>query len=161
MIFLGCDPGASGAIACVDGKGIPLGFVRLDLPPAEVWAWLREYDDARGAVLEKVGATPQMGVSSAFTFGQGYGGVRAFLVASSVPFEEVTPARWQAAMGVAKRASSRLGAAAQKGRTRARAQELFGASAISGVRYTNVNSDAYLLAEYARRLHAARGAQPL
>lgn len=138
-------------MAVVSGKGGCLGHVSLATMPVDVWVWLHDFLPLEFALIEKVASSPQMGVKSAFTFGASYGAVRAFLVAAGVPFEEVSPGVWQKAMGVPKRDSSDIGAAAQKNRTKARAGELF-----PGVRCTHGNSDALLLAEYARRKSAER-----
>lgn len=47
------------------------------------------------AVVEKVHSTPQMGVVSAFTFGQSYELHLSMLTALKIPFELVSPQEWQ------------------------------------------------------------------
>ena len=155
--YVGVDPGASGAIAVVNGAGVLLGTIKLDAQAVDVWAFLSAVDGAMGAVLEKVSSSPQMGVASAFSFGQSYGMVRAFLVAAAVPFEEVTPASWRAAMHCKGTGKSVMGAEhnarrkENKAITKAKAMELFPRAKV-----TDAIADALLLAEYARRLAAAR-----
>ena len=92
------------------------------------------------AVLERVSASPQMGVTSAFTFGKGYGGLRMALSAAGIPFDEVTPQRWQKAMQCLTGGNKNI--------SKARAQQLF-----PSVKVTHYVADALILAEYCRRFH--------
>jgi Holliday junction resolvasome RuvABC endonuclease subunit len=130
MIVLGIDPGASGGLALLrqDGGG---GIHVLDcvkVPPSDVdlWRWFADLSDSHYAdlaVLEKVHAMPGQGVSSTFRFGQSYGSLRMAVIAAGIPLEEVTPRKWQPAVGV----SSVKGEAKtqHKNRLKARAQELY------------------------------------
>lgn len=138
-IFIGIDPGQSGGIAAVSTAGEALVFTGMPATERDVFDFLRGLagDDCH-AVLEFVRSSPQMGVKSAFTFGQGYGGLRMALVASGIPFDEVTPQKWQPVM------QCRSGG--DKNVTKRRAQELF-----PKVRMTHAIADALLLAEYCRR----------
>lgn len=145
-VFLGLDPGnSSGSIGVVDAEGQYVASLKL--PKAtihDVAAFVREHRPAAVfAVLEKVHSMPRQGVSSSFKFGTSYGELRMALAAVGVPFEEVTPAKWQAAMGC------RSGG--DKNVTKARAQQLWPA-----VKVTHGTADGLLLAEYARRLWAER-----
>lgn len=92
------------------------------------------------AVLEFVRSSPQMGVVSAFTFGQGYGGLKMALAACGIPYEEVLPAKWQKALGC------RTGG--DKNVSKRKAQELYPA-----IKITHATADALLLATYCRRTH--------
>lgn len=65
--------------------------------------------------IERVGATPQMGVTSAFKFGRGYGQVEGVIAALKWPIEYVAPAKWKRALCVP----------AEKDDARARACQLF------------------------------------
>lgn len=60
------------------------------------------------------------------------------IAAHQVPFTEVTPQKWQRAMGCLS--------GGDKNVTKARAQQLW-----PTLKLTHANSDAYLLAEYARK----------
>lgn len=145
MICIGIDPGKSGGLAFLYDAGpavYPMPATEIDL-----WRLLGGLSEPARAMLERVSSSPQMGVVSAFTFGAGYGRLRMALAAAGIPFDEVSPARWQAAMGC------RSGG--DKNVTKRRAQELFPAE-----RVTHAVADALLLAEYCRRLHTgvlARG----
>jgi hypothetical protein len=79
-----------------------------------------------------------MGVTSAFTFGRGYGSLLMALTAKRVPFDEVPPGTWQKTMGCLS--------GGDKNVTKRRAQQLFPA-----VKVTHAVADALLIAEFARR----------
>lgn len=98
MIWVGVDPGRSGAISFVP-----------DLPAARPWCLslsgsLQELSEGvrqaqtlgpLSAALEAVHSSPQMGVKSAFTFGQSYGHCEALLAILEIPFVRVSPQKWQ------------------------------------------------------------------
>ncbi len=60
------------------------------------------------------------------------------LIASRIPFEEVTPQKWQKTLSCLSRGDKNI--------TKAKAQQLF-----PGLRVTHATADALLIAEYARR----------
>lgn len=45
-------------------------------------------------VIEKVHAMPKQGVTSVFTFGEGYGSIKGIAAGLAIPLIEVTPQRW-------------------------------------------------------------------
>lgn len=143
--ILGVDPGASGSIVClVDGES---SWIKLDSTERDIWTALQTWDAEHVldfAFIERVHSMPKQGVSSSFKFGQSYGFLRGLLIASGIPFEEVTPQAWQKAMGCQSRGDKNV--------TKARAQQLF-----PGVKITHANADALLIAEYGRRVLASRG----
>jgi len=148
MYFIGVDPGVSGGIAVVDDKGACCAVTKMPDTDRELFnffsnaasAWLDKHDIR--AVLERAGASPQMGVTSAFTFGKNYGLVRMALIAASIPFDVITPQQWQKVMGCRSGGDKNI--------TKARAEQLFPA-----MRVTHAIADALLLAEFCRR--AERG----
>ena len=97
--FLGIDPGASGAIACISSDE----FLWVhDWPGDEIAAAtiIRHFiniksDNIIYAALEKVHSMPREGVSSAFKFGTAYGIWRGILAAFQIPFMQPTPQAWQ------------------------------------------------------------------
>lgn len=156
---IGIDPGASGGIAliagplavgtvCVGGKEwVSTNADRLEFAQkmpasdAELLETLREMARSRPApraVVELVRSSPQMGVVSAFSFGGAYRAVKVALLAVGIPFEEVTPAKWQRAMGCLSKGDKNV--------CKRKASELF-----PGVKVTLWNADALLIAEYGRR----------
>lgn len=145
MNYLGIDPGQGGGLALVRKDGALVRFERMPQTERDILDLLSSWTfpvfaDAPVAILEFVRASPQMGVTSAFTFGCGYGGLRMALTATGIPFSEVTPKKWQGVM------QCRTGG--DKNVTKRRAQELFPLAKV-----THAVADAILLAEYARRLH--------
>ena len=129
-LFLGIDPGLSGALALLDtdaGK-----IVVRDVPVHELkrngkakreidlYALARLMDDmAKGQgtriVVEQVGSMPGQGVSSVFAFGKAYGILLGVAASTFCPIEFVTPQVWKRAMGVT----------ASKDGSRAKASMLF------------------------------------
>jgi Holliday junction resolvasome RuvABC endonuclease subunit len=149
MLYFGVDPGQSGAIACIDSlrpSENPLSF-KLSETERDVWVFLNrcrvlgERTDRElemHAYIERVHSMPKQGVASSFKFGQSYGFLRGLLIACHIPFEEVSPVKWQTAMGCRS--------AGDKNVTKAMAQQLF-----PNVKVTHANADALLIAEYCRR----------
>jgi crossover junction endodeoxyribonuclease RuvC len=52
------------------------------------------------AFIEFAAARPGQGVTSMFTYGCAYGGLKMALAACGVPYTVVTPQRWKKALGV-------------------------------------------------------------
>lgn len=140
MIFMGIDPGKSGAIAVI-GQTV-VDFVRLDSTESDIAEFIQSwdvlYDGECFAFLEKVSAMPKQGVSSTFKFGQSYGFCRGLLIAHKIPFETVTPQKWQRKLGCLSRGDKNV--------TKAKAQELF-----PNEKIVHATADALLIAEYCRR----------
>lgn len=125
-IIIGIDPGITGAIACiVDGKLLDVEDMPTfaeqrgrravtTISPAGVALALNEFAvaglDIPTVIIEQVHATPQMGVTSAFNFGDGFGVVRSVPLALGWPVRFVTPQTWKKAAGLTadKHGSRRL-----------------------------------------------------
>jgi hypothetical protein len=100
--------------------------------------WFHQFDLFRAkAVLEHVHSSPQMGVKSAFTFGQSFGHVLGILDANEVPYLLVRPQKWQKDMGCMS--------GGDKNRTKAEAQRRW-----PFIKMTHRIADSMLLAEWAR-----------
>jgi len=91
--------------------------------------------------LERVHTMPGQGVASSGKFMMHYGFLRGVLVALGIPFEEVSPLKWQRALGCLS--------GGDKNVTKQKAQQLFPHLTI-----THATADALLIAEYGRRLYA-------
>jgi Holliday junction resolvasome RuvABC endonuclease subunit len=150
VFSIGIDPGVSGAVAWVDHQGLA-GAEKLkgmtDRDVFELLVDLRLAGDQHQvrALLEEVHSMPRQGVASTFKFGVSFGSLRMALVAAAVPFELITPAKWQQAM--------RCRSKGDKNVTKARAQELF-----PSLKITHATADALLLAELCRRRYNGSGA---
>ena len=87
-IYLGIDPGKSGGISQhKNGVVSATGFTNCT--PADIFHIIEGYSSEPNtiALIEKVHSSPQMGVKSAFTFGDGYGFLRGCLTGLKIPFE--------------------------------------------------------------------------
>lgn len=155
MIYVGIDPGLSGAmaflgdlgdfIACVDMPTLSVGKKR-ELHAREIINALNIYgqvDLGRAIVgLELVHAMPGQGVTSMFSMGRGLGLIQGILFALNVPFHNITPQRWKKTMmdGMPK----------EKDASRLRAQQIF-LDADLKLKKHHGRADALLIAEYLRR----------
>lgn len=113
MLILGVDPGLSGAIAflhngnLVNVEDLPLVEVqhgkssRKELSPALLHDRLVQTDiRIDKAIVEHVGASPQMGTVSAFRFGENFGAILAVLACCGIRTELVRPQVWKKAIGL-------------------------------------------------------------
>lgn len=142
IITIGIDPGASGALAFIPSEGNPW-TVKMPETDRDILDALRdgmEHGTCK-AWLEQVHAMPAQGVCSVFTFGQNYGKLQMALVACGIPFERVTPQKWQKAMGCLTKGDKNV--------SKRRSQELF-----PNIKVTHAIADSLLIAEYGRRFGA-------
>ena len=147
-MYLGIDPGANGA-AVVIGAGEPMVCRFNKATEADIadWFWGLEnamYDyHTEFAMIERVQPRQHAvcGSVQSFKLGQSYGFLRGVLLANKIPFEEVTPQKWQRTMGCLTKGDKNI--------TKARAQQLF-----PKIKITHGNADALLIAEYCRRVRS-------
>ena len=138
QLYMGVDPGMSGAIAILCSDGNVVRLIRLDSTEHDVATSvgiMAPY--IRMAYIEKVHSMPRQGVASTFKFGTSYGFCRGVLVSHAIPFVEVTPAKWQQAMGCRTKGDKNVSKAA--------AQRLWPAEKI-----THRIADSLLIAEHCR-----------
>jgi len=143
MTFIGIDPGKSGFIAAINEDG----SVQAE-PFSEVgYANFISRHGNAFAVVERVHSSPQMGVSSSFSFGQNFGFIQGLLVANGISFELVLPQRWK----------KYFGATADKNTSIAVAQRLFPQVDLRATpkckKAHDGKAEALLMAEYARRIY--------
>lgn len=155
MIFVGVDPGASGAIASITKDGRIIAIDRFDKAETDGRISLIVADHlatlvASGIVsdssfisvaIERVSAMPGQGVSTMFAFGRAYGEAIGALHTSRVRLQLVTPATWQRDLGAPKRENP----SAHKRTLREIAETTFGR------KFVMCEADAALLAEWNRR----------
>lgn len=158
MTIIGIDPGKNGGIAWItDGKPC---VEKMPETLQDLWNLFADdiatmnihhgYNECI-AYLEQVHVAPsfekseggktnnhRMGARSAFTFGNGFGHLEMALTAAGIPFERVSPQKWQRAMGCLTKGDKNI--------SKARAQELF-----PQLKVTHAKADALLIAEYGRR----------
>lgn len=149
MTIIGIDPGKSGGIAWIGDNGpcvekMPETLTDLwdliltDIAISEKRYCIDPAKDCIKAYIEVVHSSPQMGVKSAFTFGNSYGHLEMALTAARIPFERVRPQQWQKTMGCLTKGDKNV--------SKRKAQELF-----PSMKITHATADALLIAEYGRR----------
>ncbi len=162
-VFIGIDPGASGAVAVFSpgGKNSDEILDIVDMPAFAIKRGTREvrHVDPAGlarilamhagaityACIEKVGAMPGQGTASMFAFGRAAGVIEGALAALQMRYDLVAPQVWQRAMRVV----------GGKDGARQRASQLFPRQAGLFARVKDDGrADAALLAYYA---YAMRG----
>ena len=142
MTTIGIDPGKNGGIAWItDGKAC---VEKMPDTLQDLWELVQDIQRANviwpdkapcRAYIEQVASSPQMGVKSAFSFGQGFGRLEMALTAAGIPFERVRPQVWQKSLGCMTGGNKNV--------TKRRAQELF-----PGHKITHATADALLIAHY-------------
>lgn len=150
MTYLGLDPGKGGGIASVVDDGGVFCVHPMPATEREILDLLRglaNEDGGARAVLEHVWSIPGQG--GAFGFGRGVGHLEMALTAAAIPFDQVTPKKWQKAMGIVYPKGSTD--TVKKNITKRRAQQLFPSQTIGH----NV-ADALLIASYCRLKHLGR-----
>lgn len=94
MIYIGIDPGKSGAMAMISDLTKEKVLIPFD---ESVYAKaLREcIPEETKACVEHVTAMPGQGVTSMFNFGQNFGYIKGLLTAYQIPYELVRPQKWK------------------------------------------------------------------
>jgi crossover junction endodeoxyribonuclease RuvC len=94
------DPGKSGAVAIsYNGKVYAENCPDNEAEMTEILSdAIRESKDCF-CLIEKVGAMPGNGSVSMFSFGRNYGAWLGILSALQIPYQTVTPQKWQKAVG--------------------------------------------------------------
>jgi hypothetical protein len=140
MTIIGIDPGTNGGIAWItDGKPC---VEKMPNTLQDLWELLRDIasEGECHAYLEQVSASPQMGVVSAFTFGNGFGHLEMALTAAGIPFTRIRPQVWQKELGCLTKGDKNV--------TKRKAQELF-----PSMKITHATADALLIAHYGTKQH--------
>jgi len=94
QIFVGIDPGKSGALAVIDAaEGIAFA---VPYDPRKYINALNCLPPENTVVcLEHVHAMPKQGVTSQFTFGVSFGSLQGVLDTLRIPYELVHPQKWK------------------------------------------------------------------
>lgn len=151
----GIDPGVSGGFALIQGQSVlhrPMPETPLEIKDALI----EFFNEADIVLLEKVSASPQMGVTSAFTFGKGYGALEIGLAFLEVPYTLITPQAWQSGLGIPK-AIAKAPQSEHKEKLRRTAQRIFPKLAIwkqpKSLGLQRSVCDALLIAHYAMLMY--------
>lgn len=163
-MIIGIDPGINGGVAW-DRQGV-VGCEKLKPTLPELVEQFKEIiggadgelGDADGepirCFLEEVHAMPKQGVSSVWTFGQGFGRLEAVLYCLGIPTTLVRPQVWQKAIGVVRPSVPKDATPAQKAKAKAEAKnnikEMVG-RAFPMVKPTLATADALGILMYGRK----------
>ena len=140
-VIIGIDPGQSGGIAFLWEGGVQRAckMPETESDVTDLFDLSISEEVAAFAFLEFVHSMPKQGVSSSFKFGRNYGFLRGLLTALKIPFEDVTPQKWQKALGCMSRGDKNV--------TKQKAQQLFP----NVGKITHATADCLLIAEFGRR----------
>jgi len=147
MLYLGIDPGFSGAWGLIDhhgkyhscgdmlnnGKHILSRYVHAEISQAV------DRQDIQG-VIESVHSMPGQGVSSSFKFGMAFGMAIAIMERINCPWQLVTPQKWKKDMGLTSDKDLSLGMARELWPTAPLARKM-----------DNGRAEALLMAEWLRK----------
>ncbi len=167
MIYVGIDPGITGAIALIapDGsarvKDMPIITIEKKTKTKKGNVAHKRMIDKQALVtilktlvgfevhifLEQVGVMPGEGSVGAFSFGKGCGIIEGAIAALGLPLTMVTPMAWKKVMVTGK-------GGRDKNVSRLRCQELF-PQVDCHLKKHDGRAEAVLIAEYGRRLLAA------
>lgn len=147
MLYLGIDPGFSGAWALIDhhGKYVSCGDMHNNgkhIHQRQVWSEISQANDRQGMeiALEVVHSMPKQGVASSFKFGMAYGVALSLADRLLCPVTMVTPQTWKKAMKLTS----------DKKQSLAMARELWPNAPLARIK-DNGRAEALLIAEYLRR----------
>jgi crossover junction endodeoxyribonuclease RuvC len=141
-LYIGLDPGQNGSISFHPEIGRPWA-IKMPETDKELMDTLCAYGDAcldyeSVAMLEQVHSMPGQGVSSSFKFGEGYGKLQMALCAAGIPYQRVTPQKWQKDLQCLTKGDKNV--------SKRRAQELFPA-----IKVTHAIADGLLIGLYCKR----------
>jgi len=99
--FIGIDPGETGGVAVLYKGSDELCFYKYDLPFGKIFDRVKIDPNKDVLALEKVGASPQMGVTSSFSFGRNYGTIIEAILDRNLNEScyVLLPQEWQAHFG--------------------------------------------------------------
>lgn len=115
-IYIGIDPGISGAIALVAQDGTLVAV--HDMPTMQITVGKGKrsrisegelaalFDDIAGknsvamCMIEDVGPRPMDGAVAAFNFGASFGAIKQAVASAMLPYATITPAKWKRIMGL-------------------------------------------------------------
>lgn len=147
MIYLGFDPGFSGAWGMIDHNGefVACGDMIHNgsrILTSKVWEDVVKARDGEDMeiVIELVASMPKQGVSSTFKFGMAFGATIAIAERFNVPFHLVVPRVWKKAMELDS----------DKDKSLSLARDLWPSAPLTRKK-DNGRAEALLLAEWLRR----------
>lgn len=156
MIFIGIDPGKSGALAAIGTGENSHTITTIKFKEYAYRDYIRNLMMAMDesprvyCVVEKVHAMPGQGVTSMFSFGENYGNIRGILESFFIPYELVDPRTWKKEFHLGRDKQDSILAA----------KALFPGVNLKSTERSTKDSDgiaeALLMAEYARRSYSGK-----
>lgn len=146
--YIGIDPGQIGGIGILNAAGKYVCSFKFknqtDADTSEMFDYLQDLKGVMNecsifALLEKVHSMPKQGVVSSFKFGSSFGFLRGMLTAHRIPWDFVSPQKWQKVLSCQTKGDKNI--------TKAKAQRLWPEQKI-----THAIADALLIAEYCRSI---------
>jgi crossover junction endodeoxyribonuclease RuvC len=158
MVYIGIDPGLSGALAVLASDGTLTALSDTPTLTLRARRGLRHEYDVPGlatllepyagrqahVVIEESQPMPGQGVRSMFTIGLGLGVWLGILATLGFPYSRVRPATWKRSLGLTR----------DKEQARLRAQQLFPQADLRHKKHHN-RAEAILLAHYGQRASRA------
>lgn len=148
MTYLGIDPGQKGGLCLLSGSEVKAW--RMPDSASGLLDLLRECIPKPTVILEKAQPMPKQGVSSVFSYGQGYGQLLGIIAALELRYHEIRPTAWKKVVLAGEADKS------DKGTSIRVAERLFPTLELipAGCRKPHDGmAEAALLAEYGRRLN--------
>lgn len=142
-IYIGIDPGKSGAVAIIlnDGSLYTEKYPDTIHDLVKLMSICSDYNSH--CVIEAVHSMPGQGVASTFTFGMNYGIWLGILSCSLIPYKRVTPHKWMKHYGTMPKDRP-----ARKKYIKQLAQERYPKHKV-----TLYNADAILIAQYCKEIY--------
>jgi len=145
--YIGIDIGKKGGMCLIDYNQ------EVELYPfRDIKQFVKDirkiYSEGSTIMIENVHSTPQMGVTSAFSFGMSYGQIQGVLHGLFIPYTTVEPMVWQRALGCLS--------GGDKGLLLEKAKELTLQLTFDIPKFNLATADAFLIAYYAMRLQRER-----
>ena len=156
MIYVGIDPGLSGAVAFIYEDGsvsvhdtpvikVEKNGKNRNVYLAATMCDILKIQGDKHVALEKVGPMPGNGAAAMFSMGHGLGLWEGLIVASGIPLTYVIPQAWKKMFGLDR----------DKNKSILKAKQLFPTADITLKKHDG-RAEALLMAEYLRRtLHSS------
>lgn len=103
QLFIGIDPGSTGAMCLLDPLGNNIAFMKTSNPFKELVEWFnlcRQQGNLRLACIEDVHSLPLVSAKSNFSFGRNLERLHCALEMADMPRELVQPKKWQKLIGL-------------------------------------------------------------
>lgn len=101
MIYIGVDVGAKGGMAAIDENNQIIMLLTMSRENLVEFAnELKSRNEPMIACVEKVGAMPNQGVTSMFSFGKSAGFIEGVFESFKIPYELIPPQKWKKEFGL-------------------------------------------------------------